>query len=40
MLVVAVLMGVLIFALLAGANLFVSEFNADELNNMGIERKS
>jgi len=36
----AVLMGVLILALLAGANLFVAEFNADELNSMGIERKS
>lgn len=36
----AVLMGALILALLAGANLFVAEFNSDELNSMGIERKS
>ena len=40
MLVAAVLMGVLIFALLAGADLFVAEINADELSSMGIERKS
>lgn len=40
MLVVAVLMGVLVFALLAGAGLFVAEFNAEELNSMGIERKA
>jgi hypothetical protein len=40
MLVVAVLISVLIIALLAGADLFVAEFNAEELSSMGIERKS
>lgn len=36
---IAALIGVLFIGLLAGANLFVSQFNADELNSMGIETK-
>jgi len=40
MFVVAVLMGVLLFALLAGVGLWVDGLNADELNSMGIERRS
>jgi hypothetical protein len=39
MFIVAVLVGILIVALLAGADLFVAEVNPDELSNMGIERK-
>jgi hypothetical protein len=39
MFIVAVLVGVLIVALLAGADLFVAQFNADELSNMGIEKE-
>ena len=30
----------LLLALLAGADLFVSDISADELSNMGIEKKS
>ncbi len=33
------LIGILLLGLLAGANLFVSRYNADELSNMGIETK-
>ena len=40
MLIVVTLIGVLVIALLSGADLFVAEFNADELSNMGIERKA
>ena len=31
---------VLLFAVIAGADLFVSNFNSDELSNMGVERRS
>ena len=27
-----------LFIVLAGAELFISHFNADELNNMGVEK--
>jgi hypothetical protein len=37
---VLVLLGVLFFGLVAGADLFVAQFNSDELSNMGVERKS
>ncbi len=40
MLVVVVLICVLLFLALAGADLLVSNINSDELNNMGIEEKS
>jgi hypothetical protein len=39
MIVVAVLIGILLIGLLAGTGLVVSQFNADELSNMGIESK-
>ena len=29
----------LLLFLLAGADMFVSQFNADELNRMGVERR-
>jgi len=40
MLVVVVLICVLLFLALAGADLLVSNINSDELNNMGVEEKS
>jgi hypothetical protein len=40
MFIVATLIGVLVIALLSGADLFVSEFSVDELSSMGIERKA
>ena len=30
----------LLFAALAGADLLISNINSDELNNMGVEKKS
>jgi hypothetical protein len=39
MFIIIALIGILLIALLAGANLFMSQFNADELSNMGIESK-
>ncbi len=39
MFIVVALIGILLIGLLAGANLFVAQFNADELSNMGIETK-
>ena len=40
MLVLVVLICVLLFLALAGADLLVSNINSDELNNMGVEEKS
>jgi hypothetical protein len=40
MFVIAVVICLLIFAVIAGADLFVSNLNSDELSNMGVERKS
>jgi hypothetical protein len=39
MFTVIALIGLLFIGLLAGANLFMARYNADELNNMGIESK-
>jgi hypothetical protein len=40
MFVVAVVVCLLVFAVIAGADLLVSNINSDELSNMGVERKS
>ena len=40
MFVVAVVICLLVFAIIAVADLFVSNINSDELSNMGVERKS
>ena len=40
MLVLVVLICVLLFLALAGADLLVSNINSDELSNMGVEEKS
>ena len=40
MFVVAVLVCLVLFAVIFGANWLVSNTNSDELNNMGVERKS
>jgi hypothetical protein len=40
MFVVAVVICLLLFVALAGADLLVSNINSDELNNMGVEEKS
>jgi hypothetical protein len=40
MFVVIVLVCLLLFLALAGADLLVSNINSDELNNMGVEEKS
>ena len=39
MFVVAVIICLLVFVALAGADLLVSNINSDELSNMGIEKK-
>jgi len=39
MFVVAVIICLLVFIALAGADLLVSNINSDELNNMGVEKK-
>ena len=39
MFAVAVSICLLVFAVLAGANLLISNINSDELSNMGIEKK-
>ena len=39
MFVVAVLICLLLFAVIFGANWLVSNTNSDELSNMGVERK-
>ena len=40
MFVVAIVICLLVFALIAGADLLISNINADDLSNMGVERKS
>jgi hypothetical protein len=40
MFVLVVLVCLLLFLALAGADLLVSNINSDELNNMGVEEKS
>ena len=40
MFVVVVIICLLVFVALAGADLLVSNINSDELSNMGVERKS
>jgi hypothetical protein len=40
MFVLVVLLCVVLFLALAGADLLVSNINSDELNNMGVEEKS
>jgi len=40
MFVAAVIICLLMFALIAGANLLVSNTNSDELSKMGVEKKS
>jgi hypothetical protein len=40
MFVVIVLVCLLLFLALAGADLLVSNMNSDELSNMGVEEKS
>jgi len=39
MFVLVVLLCVVLFLALAGADLLVSNINSDELNNMGVEEK-
>ena len=39
MFVVAVIICLLVFVALAGADLLVSNINSDELSNMGVEKK-
>ena len=39
MFVLVVLVCLLLFLTLAGADLLVSNINSDELNNMGVEKK-
>jgi hypothetical protein len=39
MFVVAIVICLLVFALIAGADLLISNITSDELSNMGIERK-
>ena len=40
MFAVVVLILLLVFVALAGADLLVSNINSDELNNMGVEKRS
>ena len=40
MFVIVVSILLLVFLTLAGADLLVSNINSDELNNMGVEKKS
>ena len=40
MFAVVVLILLLVFVALAGADLLVSNINSDELSNMGVEKKS
>jgi hypothetical protein len=37
--IIAALIGILLIALLAGADLFLDQYNADELSNMGIQHR-
>ncbi len=40
MFAVVVVICLLVFAVIAGANLLVADINSEELSNMGVERKS
>ena len=40
MFVVAVVICLLVFALIAGVDLLISNINSDELSNMGVEKRS
>lgn len=40
MFVIAVLICLVLFVTLASADLLVSDINSDELNSMGVEKKS
>jgi len=40
MFAVAAVLCLLVFAVIAGADLLVSNINSDELSNMGVEKKS
>jgi len=40
MFVIAVIVCLLLFAALASADLLIANINSDELNNMGVEKKS
>ena len=40
MFIVAVVICLLLFVALAGADLLISNINSDELSNMGVEEKS
>ena len=40
MFIVAVVICLLLFVALAGADLLISNINSDELSNMGVEKKS
>ena len=40
MFVIVVFVCLLLFLALAGADLLISNINSDELNNMGVEKKS
>jgi len=40
MFVLIILVCVLLFLILAGADLLVENINSDELSNMGVEKKS
>jgi hypothetical protein len=40
MITIAIVLSVLPFLAIAGANMLVSNINPDELNNMGIDKKS
>jgi preprotein translocase subunit SecE len=40
MFVAVIVICLFVFALIAGADLLISNINSDELSNMGVERKS
>jgi hypothetical protein len=40
MFVIAAVVCLLVFAIIAGADLLIANINSDELSNMGVERKS
>ena len=40
MFVVAIVICLLVFAIIASADLLISNINSDELSNMGVEKKS
>ena len=39
MIAIAALIGILLIGLLAGADLFLDQYNSEELSKMGIEQK-